>query len=192
MDTVVITEPPLFSVTPVNGAVSCFGGNNGTVSATPTGGTPPYSYNWLTIPGTDTQTETGLMMGNYTLIVTDANGCTSGNLSATVTQPAAALAATAVGETLPCNNGTGDINLTVTPGTGTSPYTFVWSNGPTTEDQSGLNAGTYTVTVTDFNGCTTTAQAIINVVDIIPPVITCPADLPLGCNAAVPAPPRVL
>ena len=132
----------------------------------------------------------------YSVTVTDANGCTA-STTVTVTQPASALTASAVGETVACNNNMGDITLTVSGGT--PVYTYDWDyNGlqsPDTDPQnpSGLNGGTYTVTVTDANGCTTTAQATITVT---PPFFSPPPNdgstVPCIADAQVlPTPPTI-
>jgi hypothetical protein len=140
--------PVSASATQVN--VLCFGSSTGSINLTPVGGTPGYTYLWSN--GAVTEDVSGLAAGTYTVTVTDSKGCVA-TASATITQPVSGLAATSLQNTVICNGGsTGNINLSVTGGTGV--YTFEWSNGPTTEDLSGVSAGLYTVTVTDANGCT--------------------------------------
>ena len=103
--------------------------------------------------------KTGLAAGTYTVIITDANGCTA-TVNAIVTQPATAVSGTTVVTNISCNGGSnGSINLT--PAGGASPYTFNWGGGITTEDRTGLAAGTYTVIITDANGCTATVNATV-------------------------------
>ena len=144
--------------------VSCFGGTNGAIDLTPAGGTPGYTYNWG--GGITTQDRTGLTAGTYTVTITDANGCTS-VVSATVTQPSAQLTGTRVVTDASCNGGSdGAIDVTVTGGT--TAYTYLWYNGITTQDLTGLMAGFYTVTITDFNGCTTTVSSSVSQ----PPLLT--------------------
>src|SRR6185312_5055378 len=97
---VTIVQNSLTTSITVNSNVSCHGGNNGSLTANPSGGTSPYTYNWS--PGSKTsQTITGLIAGSYTVIVHDANGC-SVTASVTITQPAAALAASISNELGPC------------------------------------------------------------------------------------------
>ncbi len=188
--TFVLTEPTALVATGPDVALPCFG-NTTTITATASGGTSPYTYNWSNIPGVNNPATNGpIGAGNYVITITDANGCTSSDIAA-ITQPASALTASAVGETVACNNNMGDITLTVSGGT--AAYTYVWSNGMFTQNLSGLNGGTYTVTVTDNNGCTTTAQATITVT---PPTFTMPANagstVPCISNAqVVPANPAV-
>ncbi len=129
--------------------ISCFGDNTGSIVLTATGGTPQYSYLWST--GAVTKDLNNLIAGTYAVTVTDVKGCTS-TASWTLTQPAAALNATASLTGVPCYNGTGGaINLS--PTGGTPSYSFLWSNGAIAEDLSGLAANTYTVTVTDSKNC---------------------------------------
>ncbi|MFN6015414.1 MAG: SprB repeat-containing protein, partial [Flavobacteriales bacterium] len=142
--------------------VSCFGGNNGSIDLTVTGGFG-YTYSW-TGPGGFTSTGqdlTGLAAGTYSVTVTDANGCTT-TASVTITQPAASLAASTTQTNVSCfGNSTGTATVTAAGGTGT--YTYSWNTTPaqTAATASGLAAGTYTVTVTDANGCTTTTSVTI-------------------------------
>lgn len=132
--------------------VSCFGGNNGSIASSATGGTGAYTYNWA--PSGNTATLSSLIAGTYDLTVTDANGCTT-NSSYVVTEPAAALAfAPAVVTDVLCNGLlTGAISVSVSGGTGA--YTYSWSQnaGLNSANATGLGAGTYIVTVTDANGC---------------------------------------
>jgi aminopeptidase-like protein len=153
-----VTQPAsAVSGTTVITNVACNGASNGTINLTPAGGTAPYTFNWG--GGITTEDRTGLVAGTYTVIITDANGCTA-TVNATVTQPASAVSGTTVVTNVACNGASnGTINLT--PAGGTAPYTFNWGGGITTEDRTGLAAGTYTVTITDANGCTATVNATV-------------------------------
>ncbi|MDQ1161099.1 aminopeptidase-like protein [Chryseobacterium sp. SORGH_AS 447] len=153
-----ITQPAsAVSGTTVVTNVACNGASNGAINLTPTGGTAPYTFNWG--GGVTTEDRTGLAAGTYTVIITDANGCTA-TVNATVTQPASAVSGTTVVTNVACNGASnGAINLT--PAGGTAPYTFNWGGGVTTEDRTGLAAGTYTVVITDANGCTATVNATV-------------------------------
>src|SRR5687767_6311149 len=151
-----VVKPAVLSAIAVASPVLCNGGATGSIALTVTGGTTDYTYVWSN--AATTEDISGLVAGTYTVTVTDANGCVT-TASATVTQPAV-LSGSAVASPVLCNGGaTGSIALTVTGGT--TDYTYVWSNAATTEDISGLVAGTYTVTVTDANGCVTTASATV-------------------------------
>ncbi|PLX03346.1 MAG: hypothetical protein C0594_10570, partial [Marinilabiliales bacterium] len=137
--------------------VNCYNGTDGEIDITVIGGTTAYSYAWNS--GQTVEDLTGLSAGIYDIEVTDANGCTTTG-SATVTQPAAALSVTVASTNVSCTGGNdGAIDITVS--NGTPSYTYAWDSGQTTEDVTGLTAGTYSVVITDANGCNTTISRTI-------------------------------
>ena len=155
--TVTITEPAALAETTTSTDVSCYGGNDGTATITVSGGTMPYSYMWS--DGQTSATATGLAAGTYTVTITDANGCTISG-SATINEPTA-LAETTTSTDVSCYGGN-DGTATISVSGGTAPYSYLWSDGQTSATATGLVAGTYTVTVTDANGCTISGSATIN------------------------------
>jgi hypothetical protein len=135
---------------------SC-GLNNGSVTVTATGGTTPYVYTWNN-SSTDA-TISGLDAGTYIVTVRDDNFCTT-VATGTVNRVGSAVQLTLAGTDLNCyRSGDGAVRATITGGT--APYTYAWSNNATTQNITGLQAGTYTLTVTDANGCTGEASATI-------------------------------
>ncbi len=154
---VTITQPTLLTATmgaPTND--KCNGGNTGSATVTGGGGTPGYTYNWTPNGGAGA-TGTGLTAGTYTATVTDANGCTA-TASVTITQPTPVTATIGVVTNVSCNGGNNG-SATVTAGGGTPGYTYAWTPiGGNTTTGTGFSAGTYTVTITDANGCTGTAR----------------------------------
>ncbi|MBK9353826.1 MAG: SprB repeat-containing protein [Bacteroidetes bacterium] len=132
------------------------GQNNGAINVTVSGGTAPYTYVWNN--GTTTEDRTGLAAGTYSVLITDANGCTV-NLTGIVVNNTAGPSASMTKTDATCGNCNGTIDVTVTAGT--TPYTYLWNDGNTNQDRTGLCAGTYSVTITDKNGCTTTLSNII-------------------------------
>jgi len=139
-------------------SVSCFGGNNGAITLNVSGGTTPYTYTWSNAQTTSSLS--GLSAGTYAVTVRDANNCSATVTGITVSQPAL-LTATVTSKTdVSCLGGSnGAINITVAGGT--TPYGFLWSNSATTEDLTGLTAGTYSLTVTDAKGCIATTGSIV-------------------------------
>ena len=147
--TFTVTEPTALVINKAITNVTCNAGNDGAIDITPSGGTLGYTFSWSHGPITE---DVGtLTTGNYTVTLTDGNGCTLDS-TFTVTEPTALVINKVITDVL-CNGGnTGAIDITPTGGAG--GYTFSWSDGPTTEDVSGLSAGSYTVTLTDANSCT--------------------------------------
>ena len=108
-----------------------------------------YIYTWSN--GATTEDISGLIADTYNVTVLDAKSCQI-TLSVVVSQPAAGLSVSTTKVDEKCyGNNEGTIDLSVTGGT--TPYSYSWSNGTTSEDLSGLSAGTYSVTVTDANNC---------------------------------------
>lgn len=154
----VVNEPPALVLSTTYIDADCFGAATGSIDLTVAGGTAPYSYSWDN--GDITEDITGLTEGTYIVTVTDANGC-SENASVYIDEPDPLLLSFTQVDVLCNGDATGSIDLTVTDGT--APYTFLWDNGKTTEDLSGLSPGSYTVTVTDANGCT--ENTTVNIIE---------------------------
>lgn len=138
----------------------CHGDNNGAIDATITVGTPPFTYIWSN--SETTEDISGLIIGTYTLTVTDTYGCVNSNAT-TLSEPAT-LAATESHVNVSCF-GVCDGSIDITTSGGIIPYMYQWT-GPSgyssiSEDITGLCAGTYDVTVTDANSCTTTISVVI-------------------------------
>ncbi|EJF54082.1 hypothetical protein SapgrDRAFT_2422 [Saprospira grandis DSM 2844] len=138
--------------------VICFGGTDGSASASAVGGVTPYNYNWSN--GATTSQISNLAAGSYDLTLTDATGCTN-TASVAVGQPATAVQANILSITQPgcAGDSTGMIDADAQGGT--PNYTFSWSTGETTEDLFNLGAGTYTLLATDSRGCSDTAVAVL-------------------------------
>src|SRR4030095_3697679 len=143
---VTITQPELLVATVTSqDDPNCYGGNDGSAQLGVVGGTSPYTYAWSN--GAVTQNLTGLVAGTYSVTVTDAQGCVA-TTSVTITQPELLVATVTSKDDPNCYGGSdGSAQLGVVGGT--APYTYLWSNGTTTQNLTGLVAGTYSVTVTD-------------------------------------------
>ena len=142
--------------------VSCFNGSNGTAIVTVSGGTSPYTYSWSN--AATTQSISNLSAATYNVTVTDAKGCTA-NSSYQVTQPTL-LTVSMTGTTATCIG-----SASATPAGGTSPYTYLWTNGATTQSISSIPAGTYTVTLTDAKSCTVSGSFTITGGNAINPTV---------------------
>ncbi len=173
--TSVLTQPDPIVPTLVPNDVSCNGGSDGSILASAVDGTPPYTFNWAGNPNTNPLTS--LMAGTYTVTVVDAGGCTTTS-SATISEPASGININLTASNVFCfGTATGGI-INNTSG-GTSPYTFAWSDGPTSQNRSNIVTGTYTVAVTDFKGCNETESIFVGTVPEIQ--ITMSADS-VSCN----------
>jgi gliding motility-associated-like protein len=142
-------------------SVSCFGGSNGSASVVASGGTAPYTYTWTTVPPQTSATATGLPAGNYTVSVTDLNGCSSEQY-VTVTQPTQLTSTIPSSTNVSCFGGSNGTAVAAGSG-GTPGYTYSWNTVPVQVGitATGLSATTYTVTVSDLNGCSTTSTVTL-------------------------------
>jgi len=176
---VTITEPAsALTVATTQTDNICYGGTVGTATATASGGTSPYSYSWDTAPVQTTATATGLAAGTYTVTVTDANGCIN-YANVTITEPTEIIITVSQFNVL-CNGGVDGTATAVAAG-GTGTFIYSWDTSPVqaTATASGLAAGTYTVTVTDINGCVNTETVQITepaalTLDATPADASCP------------------
>lgn len=163
--------------------VTCNGGNDGEIAITFTGGTFPFTYQWTNAGGfsSNDQNISNLVAGDYDGLVTDGNGCTASG-TITVSEPDLLEISNAIiTSPLLCGESTGAIDITVVGGVGA--YLFDWSNGSNNEDLSTISAGTYTVEITDENGCIVTENYSLSDPDA--PILTIDAGsslLELACS----------
>ncbi len=164
------TDTAQFHVISLNASVNivnptCNGLCNGSATAV-CSGIAPFSYLWST--GAITQTISGLCAGNYSLVATDANGCKDTVLF-TITNPLPFAVTINSNSGNPCSTAcTG--SATAQPSGGTAPFTYAWNNGAVTSSIINLCPDTFSVIVTDHNGCTATSSVILINNLISPPV----------------------
>ncbi len=165
--TVVVNNLPNATVTTTD--ETCLGDNDGTVIIDNPGGNGPYTIN-LTGPINNTYNEgngspdflsvTNLPPGLYSYTTTSNTGCTiNGTFTINPGPPCCSVTATGINPS--CFNGS-DGTATANPANGQAPYTYAWSNGQSTQTATGLAAGSYSVTITDANGCQSTASVTLN------------------------------
>jgi hypothetical protein len=147
----------------------CGGACNGSATVYVTGGTAPYTYSWMP-NGNTTATATNLCAGTYSVIVTDANGCDY-TTSVSISSGSTISGSTSVSPTA-CGACNGSANITVTGGA--APYIYDWYPGTPAGDGTpainGLCQGSYTVAVTDVNGCD--YYSVVNITNTNPVYVT--------------------
>jgi hypothetical protein len=149
--TVTITQPNVLLTNATSTNETGINLNNGTASANPSGGTPPYTYAWsnnATTPGI-----TNLAPGSYTVTVTDNKSCQSIQTVTVIAFDCAGIGANVIANEISCHDET-DGTLTAIPSGGTFPFTYTWSNGTTGPVNNNLGSGIYTVSIVDNNLCT--------------------------------------
>jgi hypothetical protein len=158
-----ISEPTLLEGTiSALDSATCYGIADGSVEITPAGGVAPYTYNWSN--SATTALNSSLSAGVYTVTVTDANSCDT-VLSATVQQPDS-ISVLFITTHLLCNNdSSGTASVVATGGTGA--YSYAWNNGEITSAIDSLDAGNYTVSISDANNCTAIATGTTNEPDML-------------------------
>ncbi|MCB0573676.1 MAG: SprB repeat-containing protein, partial [Saprospiraceae bacterium] len=184
--TATITEPAPMSASVSVVNVTCTGGDDGSIALTASGGILPYTYDWSNdgpeTPDDDAADLTNIPAGNYTVTITDANGCSFSTTTA-VTEPLNGMSLSISVTNATCGLSNGALDLTVSGGT--PGFSYDWSNdGPDdpdndTQDLANVPAGLYFITVTDANGCTSSTFAVVGNTD--GPQVTAVGTDPL-CN----------
>ncbi|HNG89629.1 MAG TPA: SprB repeat-containing protein, partial [Saprospiraceae bacterium] len=165
--------------------VTCFGGSDGNILLSVSNASPVYIWSWSRngspqLPFTDPNPTVNIgsaTAGTYVFTVTDALGCTA-ITTALVTQPTK-LSLVITASPLSCF-GSSDASISVAASGGNPAYTYLWSDGATTQSRGNLPAGTYCVTVSDASGCTASTCASIGQ----PPALALSyVATPLSCNS---------
>ncbi len=157
VESVIVGEPTAVTASATAGALGCFGGNDGTAIATGTGGTGAYTFIWDN--GETTATALNLNEGDHTVTVTDANNCSDiASVTITTNTPLGFQFSTVAATCPGVANGSASVSTSGGSGSG---YTYLWSTGNMTNDAGAVTGGTYTVTVTDSNGCTGEGSVIV-------------------------------
>jgi gliding motility-associated-like protein len=164
--TFTISQPPQLTFTYTADSVNCFSGQDGSICIVPSGGSQPYGYIWS--PNVSVSNcAYNLAAGNYTVNISDHNGCDTTALIV-VGQPPQLIMNNSGNVTI-CNGQTTIISASATGGTGN--YTFTWDNGLGIGSSFNVNpivTTTYTVSITDANGCSATPQSLT--VTVNPPI----------------------
>lgn len=152
-------EPPKLELNLASTPATCASGVNGSITATVIGGTPPYMYYWSNGETGTIPTLMNLTPNNYFVQIVDSKGCqVQGSIE--VEQPDDYYVKVIEQINPTCFEGNdGEINIDVLGGA--PPYTYNWNTGDTTEDINDLEAGTYTVTITDVSGCVLYQEFVI-------------------------------
>ncbi len=171
MVSVTLTEPPLLTVASAGFNVTCFGACDGQLVSIPGGGVPNYTFNWSS--GCITPACSNVCTGIYTVTVTDMNGCTASD-TALVTEPTAIVINTSAVDAH-CNQADGSASANANGGTGL--LTYQWISGPANQNYNNIVANTYSVIVTDANGCADTATAVVNNLNGVTATLNASVDL---------------
>jgi gliding motility-associated-like protein len=159
VSTLLINQPTPLQVTHRSGSPVCYGVNSGWITSSVSGGTPTYLYSWNT-SGSQTSGLTGLSAGSYFLNIIDANGCTVSD-SVQLTQPAQ-LSSIVLVSNETCFGGN-NAWMQAGPTGGRAPYLYSWNTVPPQSGTSisGLTAGTYSLSITDKNGCSISSSGTV-------------------------------
>ena len=165
-----VTEPAILASTATNVAADCFGANTASLNATFTGGTAPYTYDWSlandTVFSESSEDLASVIAGQYTVHLTDANGCEY-TQNYTVGQAPQIIGSTVTTSTVSCTSVDGAASIAVTGGTGAKTITWDTPTPQTGLTITGLPPGLYTATITDANNCAVTFEQRINASDSV-------------------------
>ncbi len=182
---VLVGQPDLLKATLVpSGELKCAGDTTGTLTVNVTLGTAPYTYQWSTKPSQTAATAVNLRAGIYTVVVSDASGCTS-SFTGEIKEPdpiklgfeikpVQCLSDVNGSARVDTINGSTDVNIL-------NSYKYRWATNPvqTTREAVRLSSLWHTVTLTNENGCIHKDSVFVKVLDVTPPTITCPKDIDL-------------
>jgi hypothetical protein len=173
---VIISQPSAITIFTNTTNVTCYGYSNGSADAIAGGGTSPFTYSWNSFPIQNTANATNLPAGSFIVTATDINGCTASK-SIIITQPDPLNISTSA-VNADCGIANGSATAFVTGGVGS--YTYLWNTIPAQSNQTAtvLSDGTYSVTVTDGNGCSQSATAVVGII---------PSNFNLAFNATLQA-----
>lgn len=170
-----IVQPAALSFTLNTTSVKCFGEQNGEAQVNVSGGASGFSYAWSS--GQTSSQVSALAAGSYSLVITDANSCTT-TIPVTITEPAK------LNVQIPnvpdvCEGSVANININIVGGT--QAYTFNWNTGSNQQNiqVSPTSSTSYSVAVMDANGCSDSSSITINVNPL--PIVTFDADVTEGC-----------
>lgn len=158
-----ISEPSILTPNTSSTNETDAGANDGTATANPYGGTPPYTFEWST--GSTSPSIVDLEEGVYTVTIIDSNDC-YGVESVSVNGVSCFVSSDVIATNITCH-GENDGIIYAMPQSGVGPFTFVWSTGSTSAIISGLSVGNYSVTVTDANGCPFIGNSSITEPDLL-------------------------
>ncbi len=147
----ILTEPSFITAPTSALMTNCSASCDGEATVSPTGGNPPYTFEWSDLNNQTSQTAVNLCPGNYGVTVTDDHGCTT-NGTVNIPNPSPLEFATTVDENPTCH-GLSDGYITISAQGGTAPYSYAWDNGSVNATANNLPAGTHCVTITDNNLC---------------------------------------
>ncbi|MCX7861787.1 MAG: gliding motility-associated C-terminal domain-containing protein, partial [Bacteroidales bacterium] len=164
VETITITQPAPLQVNSAITHITCHNANDGKIELTVSGGITPYTYTWSN--GASTATVSPLQQGNYSVTITDANGCSITQADLQVINPAP-LQVQTIAINPRCYN-TNDGMLVAVPNGGTPPYYYQWSGNVNNDTLANIAAGTYMLTVVDKNFCyITTSVTLTNTLPIV-------------------------
>ncbi len=160
---VVITQPEIFSLDLASALEPlCADSTNGAITVSPSGGTSPYSYSWNTVPPTIGETIENIAAGTYTVSAIDASGCQA-TLDIMLNAPSPITITVSSIQNILCNGAeTGSATMIAEGGTPNYQYSWNDANNQTAEMADELSAGTYSVSVTDANGCAASRNITIS------------------------------
>jgi gliding motility-associated-like protein len=175
-----LVELPALLVSASGSDVLCYGMGNTSVEAQVFSGQAPYNYAWNN--GSTDQMLADVAAGNYQVTITDAQGC-SASTSVAVNE-APELVTGIIPTPVSCFGGSNGQAIAYASG-GTWPYTFSWETGQTSAQVGGLNAGPYTVTLTDAHGCSASTSVSISEPSALVPAANWGATSCFGGNDAI-------